>query len=56
MAPSMYRDLQAGKPVEVDQILGDMVARARQFGIAVPLLAAAATQLSIYQQRLSANP
>jgi 2-dehydropantoate 2-reductase len=56
MATSMYRDLQAGKPVEVDQILGDMVVRARHFGIAVPLLAAAATQLSIYQQRIAIPP
>jgi 2-dehydropantoate 2-reductase len=50
-ASSMYRDLQAGKPVEVDQILGDMVTRAQSFGIAVPLLAAATAQLTIYQQR-----
>jgi 2-dehydropantoate 2-reductase len=53
LTPSMYRDLQAGKPVEVDQILGDMVARARRFEIAVPLLAAATVQLSIYQKRIS---
>ena len=51
-APSMYRDLQAGKPVEVEQILGDMVTRAKSFGLEAPLVAAAATQLAIYQQRL----
>ena len=52
-ASSMYRDLQANKPVEVDQILGDMLARARHVALDVPLLAAATTQLSIYQGRLS---
>jgi 2-dehydropantoate 2-reductase len=52
-ASSMYRDLQAGKSVEVDQILGDMLARARHFALDVPLLAAATTQLSIYQRRLT---
>jgi len=49
----MYRDLQKGAPVEVDQILGDLLARARN--IDTPLLAAAYTNLSIYQNRLSAR-
>ena len=48
-ASSMYRDMQAGLPVEVDQIIGDLLARARQAKIATPLLAAAFTHLSIYQ-------
>jgi 2-dehydropantoate 2-reductase len=52
---SMYRDLQKGAPVEVDQILGDLLARARKANIDTPLLAAAYTNLSIYQNRLSAR-
>jgi 2-dehydropantoate 2-reductase len=48
---SMYRDMMAGNAVEVDQILGDLRARARSFGIATPLVSAAAIQLSIYQRR-----
>lgn len=54
-ASSMYRDLQNGHPVEVEQIIGDLLARAGQVGIATPLLAAAYTHLSVYQDRLKAR-
>jgi 2-dehydropantoate 2-reductase len=54
-APSMYRDLLQGFPVEADQIVGDMQARAQRFGIAAPLLAAAFAHLSIYQRRVTAK-
>ncbi len=53
--PSMYRDLQQGLPVEVDQIIGDMLARARRLGVPTPLLALAFTHLKIYQDRISAR-
>ena len=53
LTASMFRDLQAGGPIEADQILGDLVARARSVGLAVPLVSAAYTQLSVYQNRLS---
>ncbi len=49
MASSMYRDLKAGAPVEVDAILQDLVERGRSKGVATPLLQAAAAQLHIYQ-------
>jgi 2-dehydropantoate 2-reductase len=52
MTSSMYRDLLAGSPVEVDQILGDLLARARALGVATPLLAAAFTHLSVYQAQV----
>ena len=52
-ATSMYRDLTAGLPVEAEQILGDLVARAQGFGLATPLLDAAVVQLRIYQDRLA---
>ncbi|HMN80051.1 MAG TPA: 2-dehydropantoate 2-reductase [Burkholderiaceae bacterium] len=52
MATSMYRDMQAGQPVEVDQILGDLVARAQALGVAVPRVAAACARLWVYQNRL----
>ncbi|HEY6483382.1 MAG TPA: ketopantoate reductase family protein [Steroidobacteraceae bacterium] len=51
-ASSMYRDLQRGQPIELEQIIGDLLARARQAAIATPLLSAAYTHLSIYQSRL----
>jgi len=49
----MYRDLTQGLPVEADQIVGDMLARARGFGIAAPILTAAYAHLSIYQRRVA---
>lgn len=51
LTSSMYRNLQRGAPIEADQIIGDLVARARQAGLAAPLLQAAYASLSIYQNR-----
>ena len=48
---SMYRDVLAGRPVESDAIIGDLVDRAQQLGVATPLLRLAGIQLEIYQQR-----
>lgn len=53
LASSMYRDLQQGRSVEVDQILGDLLDRARKHAVPAPLVAAAFVQLSIYQRRLA---
>jgi 2-dehydropantoate 2-reductase len=54
LASSMYRDLQRGLNVEVDQILGDMVVRAQHLAVPTPLLATAFANLRVYQQRLAA--
>lgn len=53
-APSMYRDLEQGHPIEADQIVGDLLARAARAGIATPLLAASYANLLVYQNRLKA--
>jgi 2-dehydropantoate 2-reductase len=53
LTSSMYRDLQKGGAIEADQIIGDLLARGRQAGIAAPLLGAAHANLSIYQARLA---
>lgn len=53
MASSMYRDLVAGLPVEADQIVGDLAARAKRHGIDVPLISAAYTHLRVYADRLA---
>jgi 2-dehydropantoate 2-reductase len=45
---SMFRDMVAGRPVEADAILGDLVTRAAEHGVPVPLLSAAYARLSIY--------
>jgi 2-dehydropantoate 2-reductase len=53
LTSSMYRDLQQNLPVEAEQIIGDLLARARAAGVATPLIAAAHTQLGVYQARLT---
>lgn len=55
LTSSMYRDLVAGDAVEVDQVLGDLRARARRAGVAVPLVSAAFIQLDAYQRRRAAR-
>jgi 2-dehydropantoate 2-reductase len=50
----MYRDLTQGLPVEADQIVGDMLARAQGFGLAAPILTAAYANLTIYLRRVTA--
>jgi 2-dehydropantoate 2-reductase len=52
-APSMYRDLQQGSPIEGDQIVGDLLARGGKAGLATPLLATAYAHLSVYQNGLA---
>lgn len=48
---SMYRDLVRGNAVEAEQIVGDMVRRARAHGLDTPLLEAAYVNLSVYEQK-----
>jgi 2-dehydropantoate 2-reductase len=52
LTSSMYRDLSAHRPIEADQIVGDLLVRARGTSLATPLLAAAYTHLCLYQRRL----
>jgi 2-dehydropantoate 2-reductase len=54
LTSSMYRDLQRGGPIEADQIVGDLLVRARRAGLSTPLLASAYSHLSVYQNRISA--
>lgn len=56
LTASMLRDLQAGQPVEADQIVGDMLARVRASGAAAPLLAAAYCHLQAYLLGREAQP
>lgn len=52
-ASSMFRDMGAGAPIEADQIVGDLFARARRLGVNTPLLAVANAHLAVYQNRLN---
>ncbi len=53
LTSSMYRDLRAGLPIEADQIIGDLLVRARGLSVSAPLLAAALVHLKVYQNRVS---
>jgi 2-dehydropantoate 2-reductase len=53
---SMLRDLEAGVPTEGDQVLGDMLRRARESGITTPLLRAAVCHLQVHEHRRAARP
>jgi len=53
LTSSMYRDLQRGVPIEADQIIGDLVGRARTAGIETPLLGAIYAHLCVYQHRVA---
>ncbi|MBY0382378.1 MAG: ketopantoate reductase family protein [Xanthobacteraceae bacterium] len=46
---SMFRDLQQGNRVEAEQIIGDLLMRAKSAGVSTPLLTAVNVNLSIYQ-------
>lgn len=52
---SMLRDMEAGKPVEADHIVGYMLALARKHGIDDTVLAMALTHLKTYEARRAAN-
>ncbi|HEY1914639.1 MAG TPA: ketopantoate reductase family protein [Streptosporangiaceae bacterium] len=56
LTASMYRDLVAGRPVEVEPVYGDLVARARDLGVPTPLLDLATLNLRIHQERLRRQP
>ncbi|MFI1399702.1 2-dehydropantoate 2-reductase [Streptomyces sp. NPDC020681] len=53
-APSMYRDVVAGRPAEAEHILADLVSRARGLSVATPLLDLATLHLRVHQHRVSA--
>ncbi len=52
LTSSMYRDLIKNAPVEVDQILGDLLDRGRKHSLVTPLLDSACINLRIYEARL----
>jgi 2-dehydropantoate 2-reductase len=51
-ASSMYRDLQQGRRIEVEEIVGDLLRRGTECGLSTPLLATAYTHLALYQNRI----
>nr|WP_242621921.1 ketopantoate reductase family protein [Komagataeibacter xylinus] len=51
LTSSMFRDLSQGAPVEAQQIIGDLVARARAHGVATPILNLTDLNLRAYELR-----
>jgi 2-dehydropantoate 2-reductase len=52
---SMQRDIEAGLRTEGDQVLGDMLRRARVLGVSSPMLRTAVCHLQVHEHRLSAQ-
>ena len=52
---SMLRDMQRGANAEGDQIIGDMLERAKAAQVSAPLLGIAYANLQIYQNRLASG-
>lgn len=48
---SMFRDIERRAPIEADHLVGDMLRRGREHGIATPLLRIAYTHLKSYEAR-----
>ena len=51
LTASMLRDLESGQRIEADHIVGDMLRRARDAGVAAPLLEVAYAHLQAYETR-----
>jgi 2-dehydropantoate 2-reductase len=49
LASSMYRDLIRGRSIEAEAIVGDQLHRGVAAGLRTPLLSAAHTHLTVYQ-------
>ena len=50
LTASMFRDIKAGRPVEADHVIGDLIARADTAKVPVPRLRMAYTHLKAYEQ------
>ncbi len=53
LTASMFRDIAAGRPTEVEHVFGDLVARARALSVETPLLDLATLQLRIFQRQIA---
>jgi len=53
LTSSMFRDMKAGRPVEAEQIIGDLIARGGALGVRTPLLKSVMVRLQVYQEQQS---
>lgn len=52
-ASSMFRDVQRGRPIEVEAIVGNLVRRGEEARVATPLLSAAYVHLVVYNRKVT---
>ncbi len=52
LTSSMHRDLKKNRPIEAEEIIGDLLARGEKAGVHTPLLATAYAHLAVYQHQL----
>ncbi len=52
MTSSMFRDLEQGKHIEKEQIIGDLVTRAQRIGFSTPLMRLVLANLSVYEAKI----
>ncbi|WP_405581935.1 2-dehydropantoate 2-reductase [Streptomyces sp. NBC_01190] len=50
-APSFYRDMRAGRPIEAEHVFGDLATRAAALAVDTPLLDLALMNMRVYQHR-----
>ncbi|MFB7511933.1 MULTISPECIES: ketopantoate reductase family protein [unclassified Streptomyces] len=55
MVPSLYHDLTAGRPTEVEHLFGDLADRARSYGLPTPLLDLTTLHLRVHERRVAAT-
>ncbi|MEU4495482.1 ketopantoate reductase family protein [Streptomyces sp. NPDC023998] len=51
LTASLYRDVEAGRPTEVEHVFGDLVTRARALSVDTPLLDLTTLHLRVHQHR-----
>ena len=51
LTASMFRDINAGLPVEADHVIGDLIARGNAAKVPVPRLRTAYTHLKAYERQ-----
>ncbi|MDG4826459.1 ketopantoate reductase family protein [Asanoa sp. WMMD1127] len=54
LTSSVYRDLRQGRRLENEAVIGDLVRRARDLGVATPLLAATDVNLAVHERARTA--
>jgi 2-dehydropantoate 2-reductase len=55
IASSLYRDMSAGYPTEVEHVIADLAVRSRALGLGAPMVELATLRLRVHQNRVSGD-